>query len=441
MKAKILVLLLLFFLSFNAWASNLREPGIDFYYFWGVPKAQQLSPVQLSSPYLYPDTYADVLNQYANRTNDKRLKSVNAYRQTLDMTATPLLYTFFASFPKSYTWALSSYQGLQIVLFVAAIVLIGVFKGQPDNFLPLGLVLSAAAFVPFTVDLKVANLNAIQLFLLVLTTLFVDRVARNHPRKHLKSGLIILCLSIFMVLLKPNLLLPFVFLCLSFVLRYGIPRLTVLLPVSAAFTALIVLSTSTLLGSSRVWLDWYQIVSSSKDRLIYPIEGGNFSTTLLVSSISQVDTFVVVLGVLLILAISLCGAVVIPVLGKKLTMVNGVYIVTDIFKDTGLVVNLALTATLALSPLVWLHYYTLLLFPILWLLDFGRWSIKNLIALASLILLSGILIKAVQLAWMLSPEQQSLGYCIGCFLVWIGLLLAVSETVNKRLKQLTLVAE
>ncbi|WP_215609394.1 hypothetical protein [Leptothoe spongobia] len=394
----------------------------------------------MASPYIHPDAYATVLNRYTASVDNPRLKAANAYRQVLDLTGTPLLYTLFATLPKHYGRALASYQCLQILMFVTAIVLIGILKGQPHGFWPLALVLSAT-FVPFTVDLGVANLNAIQLFLVTISTLLVDRATGGIPRERTKSGVIVLCLFIFIVLLKPSLLLPILFLGLAFGLKYGIPKLTVLVPVGMAFIALIVASTSIFLGSSRVWLDWYETLSSSKDRLTYPIEAGNFSTTWLLSSVSQIDISAAVLGIFSLLAISLGGAVILPALRKKIAIHQSIHVMAEIIKNTGLVVSLALTATLALSPLVWSHYYTLLLFPILWLFDFGRWSAKNIVGLLSLIFSGGILLKIIAVVWLPSPELRSLNFCIGCLLVWVGLLLAVVEMANKRLGKLVLSAE
>lgn len=432
MKTRVLVLFLLFFLGFKAWSDNLRVPGIDFYHYWGVAKAQQLSPVRLASPYVQADAYAAVLNQHAASVNAPRLEAANAYRQSLDLTGTPLLYTFFATLPRNYGLALASYQGLQVVMFIAGIVLIGALKGQMRGFLSLALAL-VATYAPFSVELGVGNLNALQLLLVVLATLLVEKAAMGAPRERVKTAALGTCLFIFIVLLKPNLLLAILFLCVSFGLRYGIPK--VVAPVAVAFIGFILATTSGFLGSSRVWLDWYGLLSSSKDRLTYPIEAGNFSVTFLLSTLSGLDIAASVLVVVVLLSGSFCCAMIGFALGKRCTISRGIAAMVEVGRSPGLMVNLALTATLMVSPLVWSHYYILLLFPILWLLDFGRWGVKNVVGLLSLGFASGILLKLAAIGWVPGPEIQALSFCMGCLLAWVGLLWVVVETAKTGLEK------
>lgn len=431
MNVKILSWILLAWISFNTWVDYLQIPGVDFYHYWGVAKAQQLTPSPLNSPYIAPDTYANVLNQYAETTEDKRLRDANAYRRTLDLTGTPLLYTFFAILPENYTRAIVSFRFFQLILFISAILLIGVLQNCPDNFLMLALVLSAT-FLPVVMDLRVGNLNTIQLFLIVISTLLVDRANCHHSRQRLHSGLIAACLFIFITLLKPNLILTVLTLSISFLVKYGFPKLTVLIPASMAFSALIILLTSVFLGSSQVWLDWYALVSN-RDRLAYALIAGNYSTPLLISHHYNLDIYAAVAAVAAFLAISLGGVILMSAFKRGLAVGKSFKVVLDIFRDPGLAVSIAMTVTIALSPLVWVHYYTLLLLPILWTMDPRHYCKKaNWLSLLAIASSGGIILQILlSLRIALSPELHATNFILGWVFIWARILFIVLNLPDK----------
>ena len=432
MDVKILGLILLACISFNTWVDYLQIPGVDFYHYWGVAKAQQLSPSPLNSPYIATDTYAEVLNRYAETIEDKRLRAANAYRRTLDLTGTPLLYTFFAILPENYTRAIVSFRFFQLILFILAILLIGVLQNCSDNFLTLALVLSVT-FIPFLIDLRVGNLNAIQLFLIIISTLLVDRANCHHSHQRLHSGLIATCLFIFITLLKPNLILPLSALSISFLVRYGVPKLTVLIPAGIAFSTLLILLTSVFLGSSQVWLDWYSLVSN-RDRLAYSLVSDNFSTPLLISHHYNLDIYAAVAVLAAFLAISLGSAILISAFKRGLAVGDSLNVMLDLFRDTGLTVSIAMTVTIALSPLVWVHYYTLLLLPALWVINPNRYCRRaNWFSLIAIAYSGGIILQLLSsLRITLSPELHATSFILGWVFVWARILLIVLNLSDKK---------
>ena len=432
MNVKILGLILLALISCNTWSDYLPIPGIDFYHYWGVAKAQQLSPSPLVSPYVAADTYADVLNQHVEMTEDPILKDANAYRRTLDLTGTPLLYTFFALLPERYTQAIVSFRFLQLILFILAIYLIGILQGCADNFLTLALALSIT-FLPFLIDLRVGNLNTIQLFLVVISILLVDRANGYRLRQRLYSGLFAVCLFIFITLIKPNLILTMLALSISFVVRYGVPKLTVLAPASMAFSALLILLTSVFLGSSRVWLDWYELVSISQDRLVYPLESGNYSTPLLITQLYNINLSAATIAVAVFLVISLGGVILMSAFKAGMVVENSLNGVRHLFRDTGLAASIAITVTIALSPLVWPHYYTLLLLPALWMINTRRYGKRaSWLSLLAIACSGGIVLQLSSLWLIPSPELQATSFILGWVLVWARILFVVLNLSNKK---------
>lgn len=426
MNAKILSLVLLVLLSLNTWGTRLPIAGIDFYHYWGVAKAPQLSASPLQNPYVSSAAYADALNQHADTSADQILKEANDYRRTLDLTGTPLLYTAFSILPINYSLAIKGFRLVQLVLFVAAILGIGYLQGNSRDFIVLALVLSAT-FLPFLSDMTVGNLNAIQLFLLVALAVLIEHSPHQTAYARWRSGLIVLCCLIFITLLKPNLLLASLMLGIAFLANYGLPRPTILIPGGLAFTALVVAITNLCLGSSRVWLDWYELVSASQDRLAYPIEAGNYSTALLLAQLYQLDIVTAVNAIAVFLIISLGSIVAIAATKQEGPLLRSSRaIVLSILQDTGLMVSMAVVATIALSPLVWAHYYTLLLLPALWLLDPRRSGrLENWLSLLAIICSGGVLDQLLSLWFVLSPEAYSASFMLGWVWVWIGLLLTL----------------
>lgn len=439
MNAKILSLVLLALLSLNTWETRLPIAGIDFYHYWGVAKAPQLSALSLQNPYVSSGAYADVLNQHADTSGDQILKEANAYRRTLDLTGTPLLYTVFSVLPTNYSLAIKGFRLAQLVLFIAAIFLVGCLRGNSSGFMPLALVLSAT-FLPFLSDVTVGNLNTIQLFLLVALALLIEQKQPQTSHGRWRSGLIILCCLVFITLLKPNLLLASLMLGAAFLAKYGLPRLTIVIPGGLAFTTLVVTITNMCLGSAQVWLDWYELVSASQDRLAYPIAAGNYSTTLLLAQLYKLDIVTAVNAIAGFLIISFGSIVAIAATKQGDSLLRSSRaVVLSILQDTGLMVSIAVVVTIALSPLVWAHYYTLLLLPALWLLDPRRpGSPGNWLSLLAIICSGGVLDKLLSIGWVLSPEAYSASFMLGWVWVWIGLLLTLLRLPLQALEPINL---
>jgi hypothetical protein len=419
---KILCLILIIPLIINTWVRAQQLPGIDFYHYWGVAKAHQFSQETLQSPYIHHGRYFEILKQYAADTPDQKLREATDHREALDLTGTPLLYAAFAGLPENYSTALTTFRLVQLAAFITAVVLIGCFSNAGIDYLLIALILSAS-FLPFILDLKVSNLNSIQLLAVTGLTLFVDK-ARAHPRKRVFFNSIVLVFSlIFLNLLKPNLLLVALSLLTSFFFRYGLPKIRVLLPISGAFCALIILTSNLFFGSSRVWLDWYDLVAGSKDRLAYPVLIGNCSIPLMISRLSGLD-----LGLAIMLVAAGLGASLMLVMTratdvKSMAKANRWQLVSDLFKNTPLCVGFAIAITIALSPLVWLHYYTLLLLPTLWLLSVPwGWKPAPWLGGVAIVLASGGIPNSLVSFMEVAPAFAIASYVTGWLCLWLGLL-------------------
>src|SRR5262249_9350068 len=84
--------------------------GIDFYQFWGVGQAENISNGKLKSPYAEIYKYDNLFDAYVASSKDQRLQAANQVNHELnqiavDPTGTPLFYSLFSFLPKDYSVA------------------------------------------------------------------------------------------------------------------------------------------------------------------------------------------------------------------------------------------------------------------------------------------------------------------------------------------------
>lgn len=428
MNFKILSILLLIPLTFNVWVTSIQFPGIDFYHYWGVAKAQQLSRGRLPSPYLDPSRYSNVLNQYVTTVTDKRLQGANAYRQKLDLTGTPLLYSAFSVLPQNYSNALKTFQAVQIIAFVVAISLVGLLSKIRVFLLPIALILSAS-FHPFMLDVRVANLSSIQLLTITLLTLFVEKSSNNTSKSHLINSIALVFCLILVNLLKPNLLLISLSLGISFLCRYGIPKLKLILAFTITLlTLILVTSPQAFFNAGNVWQDWYKLISVSQDRLAYPTLAGNLSMPLILVQQYEIEMGLAVCIITIGLITSLVAALILATSLTSISKDRVIEVINKTVKLTPLCVGLAISTTMALSPLVWAHYYTLILFPALWLcLEYHQWKAAPWLGSLAIILTSASIPNMLIAFTKISPAIEIGCYVAGWLCLWIGLLGSIAN--------------
>lgn len=346
----------------------MASPGIDFYQFWGVSKAQKFSEHDLKSPYKEHEKYAEILSAYTDRSSDVRLKEANGYhRQAMDLTGTPLFYAVFALLPVNYTFAFGIYQALQIVLFIASVVLLAsIYNEHKSGFLLLALLL-VLIYEPLLSDLRVGNFNSIQLFALVLLIMFAKRVASSNNNPLIPS-VVFMCTLVFITLMKPNLSLVTLLLAVHLWALHGTRIFFRALVVSVAFFALLIALTSLQFNSWMVWMDWLNYINGvDGTKLSYPISQGNYATVLLLSGLFDKSSFVIRILVGCALLFSVVSAVIMSLSEDKSNMEGIWQSAIESLRNPHLVVAAGITATLILSPLVWYHYYLLSLVPAFWM--------------------------------------------------------------------------
>jgi hypothetical protein len=287
----------------------------------------------------------------------------------MDLAGTPLFYAIFALMPLNYSFAFGIYQTLQIVFFIASIVMLGSMYDKHKYKLLSFALLLVLIYEPVLSDLRVGNFNSIQLFALVLLIIFAKRMARPVCNP-LIPGAIFMCSLVFVTLLKPNLSLVTLLLSFHLWALHGTRVFSKASAVSAAFCAFLVALTCLQFNSWRVWLDWYYYLKGVDGTKLYNylISHGNYATVLLVSKIFDKSNFFITVIIASALLFSV-AVVLITSLSKDKTNMRGLWQATvRSLRNPHLVVATGITTTLILSPLVWYHYYLLSLIPAIWLL-------------------------------------------------------------------------
>lgn len=262
----------------------------------------------------------------------------------------------------------------------------------------------------------------------MLLTFFADRVlAGPSGRTPLGYGIIFLGALFFLTLLKPNLALVTLLLAATLWTRQGTAVFGRAALAAACLAVLLLALPCLQFHSWQVWLDWYRYARGIEaGKLISFIPQGNYALVILVAKGLGLG----VSGVTALLAAALVGSGVgalrlkIPP-GRRSLPELGRAAVRSL-RDPYLSAAIGVTATLALAPLVWLHYYVLSLFPALWLL-WGRqhWGLAGVAAGFSILLTSGA-VSNLLVALFGWGTWLPYSYALGWVPLWAGLLAAVA---------------
>jgi hypothetical protein len=395
---RVLTLMILIFLAISQWlGEQARFNGVDFYQLWGVGAAQKLSGHSLGSPYTEHERYAVVLNDYAGTVAYPSLATANAVWRRLALTATPLLYVSFSMLPRDYSVAIGLFRGLQLLLFLLAFCILGI-QYRYDRFqMACMALLFVLFFGPFRSDLRVGNVGSVQLFCLAVILALAEYLANGRqlpPRATL--GVLLLSGSAAVTLAKPNIGLIGVLMAAHLWIRHGGRFFARVAIPTAAACAILYIIPCVYFGSWRVWNEWYEFFtrSGSNTPASLSIDRGDYSSALLVASWLGVNVQAAALAIAAVLIVSLLGVIVVsPGALRGAGSSRAATIVAALrrmFSDSTLVIAGGIALTIAISPLVWFHYYILIIIPAFWLLNGSRRS-DQVLGLAAIALSSGML--------------------------------------------------
>jgi len=389
LDALVVVILIQFVVG---WASGLfpRLTAIDFYQYWGVSVAWRASDHALGGPYTNHQGYRAVLRDLAAQSDEPKLAAVSRAMPRPSFTATPFLYMLFGALPASYTRAVAVFYTLQVVLFLAGVVLLGRlyrFRLFPLSCLaPLLLVSSG----PLLADLRVGNLGSLQFA--ALTALLVLAVRLSNAARATVLGGVVLTGLVLLLLAKPNVALIVPLMVGHLWLRRGSRFLAVVTIPALALGAAAVLISQRYFHSWTVWLEWYEFVYGRNPAgLARPSAGGNYSTSLLLAGLIHLDVRTAAVVIAAVLSASLIAVIVMSTPASR-AMALLPRVLNGVFGDVRLAMGIGIVLTIALPPLCWYHYQVIALIPGLWLLSVASGSSDpRLWGLAALVLSSGLL--------------------------------------------------
>lgn len=260
-----------------SWEKAQTFWGIDYYQFWVVGQAVGRSDAKkIYSEAERKRIGLQFLHEAREAGASQRQIQVARYRVNLENYSTPFLYTALHAFCSGdYEADLGRHRAISLACMVLAVLGICKMLGFSHAATLAMLLACIVLFDPFLSEMRVANVNTLQLGLLSLF-LWMQRAFRV-PRHQWLAGLV-LGLT---VMFKPNLALVAILLPASWVINR---RYQKLLMESFGFLVgvLAALAWSSLFfGSAKPWLDWLAAVRSMPAEVM-PVETGNYAPLMLI---------------------------------------------------------------------------------------------------------------------------------------------------------------
>jgi hypothetical protein len=361
-------------LFMKAVAAFPSQFGIDFYQFWGVPLAKKVSATP-RSPYADPSGYASVLNAMSDASGSRKLRDANAARRKLEPMGTPFLYASFAMLPADFDRAQVAFASLLYLAAGAGVFVLARLRGVPRWPAVWIAILVELTFRPFLFDVKVENVNSLQLAF--IAALLHVSAKRRYSGNALVDGLFLGFVAIF-VIFKPNT--PWIALAFAihFWVTQGSRRFLVGVGVAAVFSAVALAAGAWFFQDAGVWGEWLQFARGMDGTgLALTLTQGNVSLAMLWSQHSR-SYGPVGYGLIIAAALSIALALAMSSGGRGTHLLAAT--LRRVFADPWFAASLGIVFTFATSPLVWPHYQVLALVPIFWLVrgdarrDIGAWG-------------------------------------------------------------------
>ncbi|HEX6084267.1 MAG TPA: hypothetical protein VF266_07065 [Thermoanaerobaculia bacterium] len=365
------------------WRQNERAAGLDFYIYF---VAGQLAGRDDVANIYDAEVQARVGEEYferAQRSGSELRRYDAGRRRRLDLVSSPFLFSTLRWVSRDYDRALTQYHAFLLFCFCAGVLLLcraSRVSWAASLFLLAGLLL---LYRGFEADLRVGNVNSIQLLLVAIAVAFA-RV------RWLVFGLLIA--------FKPNLLfVPLLF----FIAERARWRMNVIQGALGGAIAFVVASVT--YGSPRVWLQWVSAANAFYHRLPTRMERNVTPALPLFHEYGEWLGYV--------LAAVLLAVVIARMSGRQAILPVG----TDRIVWPPLLAGLGIMIYLLTANVVWLHYMVLALPLAIALL---RWRPTAVVAVAALLLIAEEPFEKVARvaaapveSWLITPALVALYAC------------------------------
>ncbi|MDP8257208.1 MAG: glycosyltransferase 87 family protein [Candidatus Alcyoniella australis] len=408
--ALVLVLLVLALLgSMRLYTLAQGGVGLDFYQFWAVGRAIQLSPItDIYSADGRSIVAARMAALAVEQPQQARLGAAVAARPELELFASPLFYAAYGLLARlDYERAHWLHFWLSLFAGFAAVALWGRMLGYRLAMLAAALAVYYVAFAPLAADVSVGNSNQLQMLLLALAGWAL--LARGPLVRDVGAGLVLGLAALF----KPTLALVPLLLIGSrlFERRWSAAARLALgcalgLPLAAALAY-------PLLGSVECWAQWISGLGALGPSTMR-WQAGNYSISLLLGKISPLARAVWQTQVL---------AALLYVLWRRARRGSAAPVNARGQRDL-LLIALGPLALILLSPLAWSHYYLLCAPLVLWL--FAPLSVRGVALPKMRIVLAAVGLGLLCLPLLLAPLglawYEGFGYCIAALVLVLSCL-------------------
>jgi hypothetical protein len=367
-----LLVIVVFFSCVRALNYGGQKPGIDFYQFWVVGKAvsqfdvnniySDVNKKEIGFYYFQKSKHA--YSQEVNnllKVSDKQITAANL-RKELETYSTPFLYTvFYFITSNNYDFDIQFFLVLSLVLYVYAIIALCRLMGYHAHTILVFIPIFTIFFRPLFSDIRVANVNQIQMAMLIL---FLCIQSRPSILTNLAGGFV-LGLS---VMFKPNLVFVVLMLVIAWIINRRFEKLVLeLMGISIAI--IVAVTTSSLFfGSSLCWFQWYEALIIIPNEILL-VSMGNYSLSRLIFDFTDINVSKYFIFVLLLLTSYFVYRSRRKVFNIDLMKENNVYeqdLKAGFLEDVATVSTGALIFLLS-SSLVWLHYFILVIPAIIYI--------------------------------------------------------------------------
>ena len=368
-----------FYAVATVWRQNERAAGLDFYIYFVAGQLAGRADVENIYGAEVQERVGEEYFERAQRSGSELRKYDAGRRRRLDLVSSPFLFSVLRWTSRDYDRALTQYHAFVLFAFIAGVLLLCRAARVPwaaSLFLLAGLLLW---YRGFEADLRVGNVNSIQLLAIGIVVSFA-RV----------RWLVLGALLAF----KPNLMFVPLLFAVARLARREYRALVLELAQGAAGAAIAFVVASITYGSPRVWVQWVGAANDFYHRLPTRTER---NVTPALALFHQYGEWVSYALAALLLAI-VCFA-----------------IWRSKSDDAPLLAGLGILVYLLTANVVWLHYMVLVISIAIALL---RWRATAIVAAVALLLIAEepfeVLTKQPAFpveVWLIAPALTALFVC------------------------------
>lgn len=333
----------------TVWRQNERAAGLDFYIYYVAGQLANRDDVSNIYGAEVQERVGEEYFERAQRSGSELRKYDAQRRRRLDLVSSPFLFSTMRWVSADYERALTQYHAFVLFCFITGVMLLCRASGvtwATALFLLAGLLLW---YRGFEADLRVGNVNSIQLFALALA------VAFPRVRWFLLGALL---------LFKPNVMFVPLLFAVSRLARREHRAFVRDLIEGAIGAAIAFVIASISYGSPRVWLQWVRAANDFYHRLPTRMERNVTPALELFHRYGEWLSYVLAIALVIVTCIAIFR-----------TKAN----------DAPLLAGLGVMIYLLTANVVWLHYMVLVI-PIAIALLRGRMS--AMLAIVALLLIA-----------------------------------------------------